>query len=858
MKRIEDKFCSIADSIRKRKGTTDPIGCCDFEKEILSIGDGTVEVIPDGYVKVQGTKSIIENGKHDVTNYMYVQVDVPVGEVIPEGSLVPEGTKVVTANGTYDIKEYAELNVNVPIPEGYILPTGTKIITSNGTYEIEEFDKVTVNVPVPDGYILPEGTKVITANGTHYVDGAYTVEVKVPVPNGYVIPAGTKSVTANGSYDVKEFANVTVAVPSDAKEEQEKIAIPKDEAQLITADDPATQTLKSVLVYGIPSEYYKPNGTKSVTFNGTYDVKEYANVEVAVPSDAKEEQTKFIIPDKDEHFIRADDPETQTLSYVHVHPIPSEYIIPEGTATITNNGKQYIRDYEYVEVNVDKAKSEQIKDVTPSEETQTITADDPSFQTLREVTVWPIPSEYIKPNFQEKTVKSLDGFTATVVPDEGYNGLSKVNINLATSGLVKPSGTLEVTEVGNHYVAGKEYVNITHPDSLDITSNGTHNVANYGSVNVNIAGEACNISNTEFTIIPVPNSGYVEKVYFNSNLTVDEVVNILSTLPYYQTPFLTSPIYPILFSATGSPVVFAVQVDTGAGIVYEINIAYDLANGVYDRIFLSYEAEVSAGFYKSECEINSSVINNYSEIAIGIKNDKITDLVWTHEELSNEVITLAGNYNGVILDISNNGKYKLKELCFDNKEVPTSVSVNVPTIQGIKLNPIMPEGFSYKFKGIYTAPNTSAQNSHYTLNEELTSMVKELAMFIDVDISDMSNMAIMDSSYITFRPYESDLTFNNKGDFENEDTLGNTYMLAKRTLYIPPELITRMLKEYCVQARFELVTAGTTAGEAYYMVPDSSYSTYMSVVGNYYPVTVKTGLGFVEGNIYASQLVYNE
>lgn len=43
MNRLKDKFCSIANAIRIRKGTTAPINCCDLEAEILSIGDDTPE-----------------------------------------------------------------------------------------------------------------------------------------------------------------------------------------------------------------------------------------------------------------------------------------------------------------------------------------------------------------------------------------------------------------------------------------------------------------------------------------------------------------------------------------------------------------------------------------------------------------------------------------------------------------------------------------------------------------------------------------------------------------------------------------------------------------------------------------------
>ena len=824
MKRIEDKFCSIADSIRKRKGTTEPIGCCDFEKEILSIGDGTVEVIPDGYVHVEGTKSIIENGKHDVTNYMYVQVDVPVGEKIPEGSLVPEGTKVVTANGTYDIKEYADLTVNVPIPEGYILPTGTKFITGNGTYEIEEFDKVTVNVPIPDGYVLPSGTKVITANGTHYVDSFSIVQVNVPIPTGYVIPAGTKQVTTNGTHDVKEFANVTVAVPSDAKIEQIKAVSPTKEAQTVLPDNPDLQTLEKVIVNPIPDEYVAVSGGMTIDENGDYNVRSLATVKVDVKSNqapAKTELTKTISPTKETRVVTADDPTTQTLSQVTVLPIPDEYIKPTGTLDAVNNNFTYdVKNYEYVDVKV------------------------------------PV-TEYSEPKLQEKTVTELDSLSnTTVTPDTGYDGLSKVNINLGTSGLVKPSGTLEVTEVGKHYVAGKEYVNITHPDTLDITSNGTHNVNNYGSVNVNIPGEACTINTSGVTVVPVPNTGYVEKIFFNTELSVDEVVSILSNLNYYQTPFMDYPLYPILFSSDGTPVVFAVKATISSTEVYEINIAYDMANMVYDRIFLSYTSGdgSTAGWHKSECEINKEVINVYSGLAIGHDNSSITNLVWTLEELEGESITLSGNYKGVMLDVTNNGIYDVKELCFDNNEVPSKLNINIPTVQGIKLNPILPEGFSYKFKGIYTAPNSSANNSQYTLNEKLTGMVRELYMVADIDTS---TMKIMNSSYVRFREYTSDLTFNNKGDYVTEFSMDGIYTLIKSTLYIPADMITELLKEYCVQYRFELVTSGNN-GTAMYMALDSSYGPFESILGGYHPITIKQGLISVNDSIYATELIYSE
>ena len=124
----------------------------------------------------------------------------------------------------------------------------------------------------------------------------------------------------------------------------------------------------------------------------------------------------------------------------------------------------------------------------------------------------------------------------------------------------------------------------------------------------------------------VPNTGYVDKVYFNTGLNVEEVVSILSKLIYTQTPFLYYPLYPILFSSDGTPVVFAVNINGN----YGINISYDLqSQDNYERIFLSYDSGDGnkAGWYKTECDINKSVISEYSGLPIGFSNQTISQLV---------------------------------------------------------------------------------------------------------------------------------------------------------------------------------------------------------------------------------------
>lgn len=111
------------------------------------LSDQTVEVIPEGYIKPTGTKSITENGTHDVTEYASVAVNVPTG-----GGEAPNlcGIEVTPT------KDYQNI-----VPEG----------------DFDGFDEVIVN-PIPDEYIIPSEWQAETVyypndiaiyNGVYYI-----------------------------------------------------------------------------------------------------------------------------------------------------------------------------------------------------------------------------------------------------------------------------------------------------------------------------------------------------------------------------------------------------------------------------------------------------------------------------------------------------------------------------------------------------------------------------------------------------------------------------------------------------------------------------------------------------------------
>ena len=138
-------------------------------------------------------------------------------------------------------------------------------------------------------------------------------------------------------------------------------------------------------------------------------------------------QEKSIIPTKNLQIVEADK-EYDGLSIVNVDPIPNEYVIPQGTITIKENGQHYIKEYENVIVNVNEIKTLQSKAIVPTQETQLI------------------------------------------VPDTGYDGLSEVSVEAIPSNYLIPNGTLNVEKNGVYDV--KKYENVI----VDIETGGNETV----------------------------------------------------------------------------------------------------------------------------------------------------------------------------------------------------------------------------------------------------------------------------------------------------------------------------------------------------------------------------------------------
>ena len=297
---------------------------------------------------------------------------------------------------------------------------------------------------------------------------------------GGVVPDGVIDITKNGEQNVAGYAiaNVNVTPALQAKtvtptEQKQEIA-PDDEyvgLSAVTVEAIVTQE-KTVTSNGSVTadegKYLKKvnvevpagtgaTGTREISENGEYNVKEYefAKVNVQPPLQEKvvapSEELQQIVPDEGAYGLSEVSvlpiPVTvlPTITENGVHsvetgkymktvtvdvPIPDGYLKPVGDFPMSENGTYDVRRYETATVNVHPPLQE--KSVTPAASAQEVVSDAGVYG-LSKVTVEAVPTEEVSVTEPVKEVTATPG-----------KFISKVNVNVPT--VTVYSGTSEPTD----------------------------------------------------------------------------------------------------------------------------------------------------------------------------------------------------------------------------------------------------------------------------------------------------------------------------------------------------------------------------------------------------------------------------
>lgn len=158
-----------------------------------------------------------------------------------------------------------------------------------------------------------------------------------------------------------------------------------------------------------PNEFV--NAIAAISTGGTYNLQS----KTITPSTS----TQTILPDTN----------YDALSSVTVESIPSAYIIPTGTKTITTNGIVDVTNYASANVNVptDSMLSLQSKTATPTEQQQTVSPDS-GYDGLSQVTVEAISSNYVGSSIirdPQLTSRTASNHSVIIEANSGYYSQSQ-------------------------------------------------------------------------------------------------------------------------------------------------------------------------------------------------------------------------------------------------------------------------------------------------------------------------------------------------------------------------------------------------------------------------------------------------
>lgn len=160
----------------------------------------------------------------------------------------------------------------------------------------------------------------------------------------------------------------------------------------------------------------------------------------------------------------------------------------------------------------------------------------------------------------------------------------------------------------------------------------------------------------------------VEKVTFNTDLSVEEVGNLLSQLTY--TEFSVYNINVLYSNSTLTHILFALNPSDGT---YQLMYSPSLTDTSQAILIFLYAPNAKSWLNTSDITINDTGITEYQGLTIGAENDKLTSLVSMNDDFANVDVDIYTCYNF-------NGQEFVK---LDNKASDDNSAVIIKTVDNI-------------------------------------------------------------------------------------------------------------------------------------------------------------------------------
>lgn len=208
----------------------------------------------------------------------------------------------------------------------------------------------------------------------------------------------------------------------------------------------------------------------------------------------------------------------------------------------------------------------------------------------------------------------------------------------------------------------------------------------------------------------VPNTGTITNVYWNTNLSNEEINTLIQNANLTWGDLYGVPIYGAYITAVeGAPTALVGIGDYTALIGETAYVGMDMASNVVlfctsatlsaELGFVGWNPELVAinGVVAVSGELQSSFAD-MGLSSVGAENDKLISLISASEYTKEvvETMSLSGIYEGTALSFTANGENDVKSLIEADKKIPLSISIIVPNLLKERLEgTISEDGIKY-------------------------------------------------------------------------------------------------------------------------------------------------------------------